>query len=468
MFRQLFPFLPLALLGVYLVTPALAALSCTPSAVPTVVHGEGITERTSDISIACSGGAAGATLNLDLFIFLNVNITNRLASASSNTLTGISFTADNGSGPQPISSPATLSGPGTLVFNGATFTLSSSGAVTLQLKGLRGAANLLDFDPSKSMQVSLGGERQRPIFGYQHPTAGRTAPAWALRRTIPASWFALRPDRPLAPERRELRQLSGWPRSSFTSTRVTEGYADSFAPKSDPQNLNADTGTRFVVQYSGFPAGAQHFCSHRGGGLGCDPADGWRRPRLDSFRRQIHARLQLVAAAVVCPQYRRQWRGWNSSLFAWPPGSGTVTLDSMSEVTLTNGSGMAVYEVVDANPSIQESAQFPTFLAIAPNGNGTSTTTCENVSLGPISTVTDRHRYGSNPTLPADHAARRLLHRWRLRRALFPGVVGARVDAELYDAGRRGYHHQLRASPEFRWRTIAMDGFGKLSTAAAG
>jgi len=56
-------------------------------------------------------------------------------------------------------------------------------------------------------------------------------------------------------------------------------------------------------------------------------------------------------------------------------------------VTLTNGSGMVVYEVVDANDAIQESAQFPTFLVLAPSGSGTSTITSQNVSLGPISTV---------------------------------------------------------------------------------
>jgi uncharacterized protein (TIGR03437 family) len=59
----------------------------------------------------------------------------------------------------------------------------------------------------------------------------------------------------------------------------------------------------------------------------------------------------------------------------------------MSAVTLTNGSGIAVYEVVDANDSIQESAQFPTFLVLPPSGSGISTTTAESVSLGPISTV---------------------------------------------------------------------------------
>src|ERR1700733_13325509 len=59
----------------------------------------------------------------------------------------------------------------------------------------------------------------------------------------------------------------------------------------------------------------------------------------------------------------------------------------MSQVPLTNGSGIAVYEVVDANPSIQESAQLPTFLVLPPNGNATSVTTAENTTLGPISTV---------------------------------------------------------------------------------
>src|SRR6202044_1392004 len=64
-----------------------------------------------------------------------------------------------------------------------------------------------------------------------------------------------------------------------------------------------------------------------------------------------------------------------------------VSFDSMSPVTLTNGSGIAVYEVMDANPSIQENAQFPTFLVLPPNGNGTATQTSENATVGPISTV---------------------------------------------------------------------------------
>jgi uncharacterized protein (TIGR03437 family) len=68
------------------------------------------------------------------------------------------------------------------------------------------------------------------------------------------------------------------------------------------------------------------------------------------------------------------------------PGSGTVTLDSMSPITLTNGAGIVVYQVMDANASTQESAQFPTFLTLAPF-SGASVQTAETVSLAPISTV---------------------------------------------------------------------------------
>src|SRR5258708_39102960 len=43
--------------------------------------------------------------------------------------------------------------------------------------------------------------------------------------------------------------------TSFFSTRLTEGFASSFQPK-DPLS---DTGTRIMVRYSGFPAGARIF-----------------------------------------------------------------------------------------------------------------------------------------------------------------------------------------------------------------
>jgi uncharacterized protein (TIGR03437 family) len=69
------------------------------------------------------------------------------------------------------------------------------------------------------------------------------------------------------------------------------------------------------------------------------------------------------------------------------PGSGTVAFDAVSEVRLTNGSGVAVYEVVDANPNVRESAQFPTFIGLPPITDGSTPVAQEQVSFAPVSTV---------------------------------------------------------------------------------
>ncbi len=59
----------------------------------------------------------------------------------------------------------------------------------------------------------------------------------------------------------------------------------------------------------------------------------------------------------------------------------------MSQLQIANGAAYAVYEVVDADPSRIESAQFPTFLGLAPSSVAASVVTAENVSLAPLSSV---------------------------------------------------------------------------------
>lgn len=376
--------LSLAVAGMFPVAHAVA-LNCTLSSPPPIVHGEGITERTGDLAFTCSGGAPNDTPVFNIYLFLNVNITNRLASASSNTLTGISFTADNGSGPQPIASTPTLLGPGTVAFNGASFTLSSSGSVTLQVSGLRGAANQLDFQAGSSMQITVGvnGSTQFALPTDQI-VVGRSEHGLYVAFSGELVCTQAGSPAPSNPASFASFLAAG---SAFTSTRLTEGYADAFAPKSDPQNLNADTGTRILVQYSGFPAGAQLFVPTvvagsdatqptAGGDLGFAASGGQYTPG---------ATASLLLSFV--PSTDANGAGGTPAYTPGAPGSGTVVLDAMSQVTLTNGSGIAVYEVVDANPSSQESAQFPTFLVLPPSGSGTSITTSESVSLGPISTV---------------------------------------------------------------------------------
>jgi uncharacterized protein (TIGR03437 family) len=383
MFRLLFVSISLLMAAAALPVAA-APLTCAPSGQPILVHGEGITERTGDLVFTCSGGIPNATVSINnVSISLNVNITNRLASASSDDLVGIILTADNGTGPVTISSQPTLTGQASLTFNNLTFTLSPTGSVTLQMSGLRGAANLLNFASNSALQVSIGFNSNVAVALSSSSVIVGT-PVHGLYDAFSGKIICSQKGSPLPAHPASFASFLGTG-TAFTSTRVTEGFADSFAPLGYISNQFADTGTRIIVQYSGFPAAAQLFVPTvvagsdatqptAGGDLGIAASGGAYTPGNPSLL------LSLVENTNA--------NGANGTVLYTPgaPGSGTVSFDSMSPITLTNGSGIAVYQVMDANPSIQESAQFPTFLALAPF-SGASVQTAENVSLAPISTV---------------------------------------------------------------------------------
>jgi len=169
---------------------------------------------------------------------------------------------------------------------------------------------------------------------------------------------------------------------------VTEGFAGAFSTLNSFQGMNADTGTRILIQYSGFPAGAQLFVPNviagsdavqatAAGDFGVPASGGQYAPGGNS---------SLLLALV--PSANASGLGGLPVYAPGAPGSGTVNFDGMSQVSLANGAGFAVYQVVDSNASVQESAQIPTFLTVPPSLNGTSTQTDETVSFAPVSTVT--------------------------------------------------------------------------------
>ena len=358
-------------------------LTCVPTTIPSVVHGEGITERTGDIVFTCSGGAPNQALTANLFVFLNVSITNRLVSTASGAFSGLMLTADNGSGPQPVSATPTQAGEASLVFNGASFTLSPSGTVTLRLAGLRGAASELDFAGNATMQVLIG-LNPTQVFGLSSNQLTVGIPRHGLYDTFSSHLVCSQQGSALPADTTSFASFLA-AKSNFSSTRVTEGFADSFGPLSAWQNMNADSGTRIIVQYSGFPQGARLFVPTvvagsdateptAAGDLGLKASGGQYTPGTPSLLLSFVQNTGANGAGGM-PVYT-----------PGAPGSGAVSFDSMSEITLANGSGIAVYEVMDANPATQESAQFPTFLALS-SYSGPPVQTSENVSLAPVSTV---------------------------------------------------------------------------------
>lgn len=353
-------------------------LICATSAVPTLVHGEGTAERVGDILLSCSGGTPGAVVTGNLTVFLNVAITNHLSAAGSIDAV---LTVDTGSGPVRASVPGVLISSSSVSYNGLTFTVPASQNVSLRLTNLRGAV---------STQGTPFGT-QRPIFAsiaFNGPTlpsnTSQVIVAFANVGLLAsyASTGVRCVGSPLPTVITYSNLFLGGTR--FFSTRLTEGYGESFLKK----DAFSDTGTRFLIRYSGFPSGARLFVPDvvagsdavqptAAGDFGLPPSGGAYVPGDGGSL--LLARVRNTDASGV---------GGNLSYGPGPIGSGTVAFDSAGEVTLTNGAGVAVYEVVDSNPSLRESAQFPTFIGLPATTDGSSAVAFESVSLAPVSTVT--------------------------------------------------------------------------------
>jgi uncharacterized protein (TIGR03437 family) len=175
--------------------------------------------------------------------------------------------------------------------------------------------------------------------------------------------------------------------TAFSTTRVTEGFADAFGQRSAFENFNADTGERVIAQYSGFPQDARLFVPDvvagsdaiqptAGGDFGLPAAGGTYAPSLEGSLLLARVNGANANGAGGTPVY-----------FPGVIGSGPVTFDSVSELPIVNGTAYVVYEVVDANQSRQENAQFPTFLGLLPSGTRDASQTSESVFFAPISTV---------------------------------------------------------------------------------
>jgi uncharacterized protein (TIGR03437 family) len=348
------------------------ALVCSGSAVPLVIHSEGLAERMGDIVLSCSGGTPGAAMLGNLTIILGVNVTNKLGM---NNTVDTQLTVDTGSGPSPFGGPAQLTPPNTVTFNGIGFILSASGTATLRVTNLRG-------DASQSVTP------QQPINALVLFTSSSNVPLSNNQLTVAfaqpglltaASSSGVECTGSPLPSQINLASLFV-KKTGFFSTRVTEGFGTSFQPK----DAFSDAGTRIFVRYSGFPAAARLFVPDfvagssavkptAGGDLGLPASGGQYAPSANGS-------LLLIRV------FGADENGGGGTLAFPVPGMGTTSFTSATEVSMTNGAGTVVYEVVDANPTFRESAQFPTFVGLTPTGGKTIIADAK-VTFAPLSTI---------------------------------------------------------------------------------
>lgn len=351
-------------------------LTCAATANPPIVHAEGVAERTGDIAVTCTGGQPNQLITGNLTAFLDVNVTNRVAA---NGTVDVFLELDNGSGLTPLTAPATLYGVNGVTFNGLSFNLSPTGTVKLEILNLRGNASQLGLAPNSFIFAYVAFNGSDVQVNQAQFEVGN--PEISLLSNSTGSLTCAQTGSPLPSSISFSNLIAAG--TNFTTTRVTEAYANAFAPKSDWTNFDADSGVRIIAKYSGFPAGAQLYVPDAIAGADADiPTAGGDLGFAASGGQYTPGKGELLLVRVVGADAN----GAGGTLaFATP--NVTTAFNSASQVGLTNGAGYVVYEVVDSNQSIRESAQFPTFLGLAPNGSLPVTVTQSSINLAAISTT---------------------------------------------------------------------------------
>ncbi|MCS7315043.1 MAG: hypothetical protein RMI94_05310 [Bryobacterales bacterium] len=353
------------------------AIVCKTSGAPLEIRWEGLSEAVGDIVFHCAGGSPWAQITTNLVVLAPVNVTNRLTGTGT---VDVRVEADNGGGFAPLNVPATYTPPATVAFHGLSFQLSASGTVALRITNLRLAVNQLPASlVGQPLRVFLGSSGQNamaldnPQVIVGIPYRGLLAAASATRILCTGSRL------PEAPTFTNLMAAG----TRFASMRLTEGFASAFRAR----RTGEDTGTRFLIRYAGFPPGARLFVPDViAGSSAVEPTAagdlGWSVSG-GKYASLTGGSLLLARVAGADPG----GVGGVPVYAPGPVGSGTVSFDAVSEVSLAGGSGYVVYEVMDASPTMRESAQLPTFVGLAPPAGSEPVVASWTVTLAPLSAL---------------------------------------------------------------------------------
>ena len=359
-------------LGAYAQKPT----SCVVTAAPVIVHSEGVAERVGDILLQCSG-TPGATVTGSLTVSLPISITNRVNAAGYSTDASLSIDTGTGNVPSGVAGLVTNQ---IISFDGFQFTFPASGAASLLIDDVRANVNQLGLQQQSLIYAYLGGSL--PLENIPVPVAIGQQSLLATSMDSGVTCFGSP-----TPATLSLSNLFAAGTAEET-TRLTEAFPSSFQPK----DSTSDAGTRFLLSYWNVPAGTAIYLPDAvAGSDAMVPTAGGDLGTPAAVGQYVAGSHTLLLARVLGADAT----GADGTVVPLPASNSSlsVLLNGANPVPLTNGAGYAVYEVVDANQSVTESAQIPNFFALPPDSP--PSTTNGSLSLAPLSTVSS-----ASPTAP--------------------------------------------------------------------
>jgi uncharacterized protein (TIGR03437 family) len=175
--------------------------------------------------------------------------------------------------------------------------------------------------------------------------------------------------------------FSGLAGASTSSTiRVTEASLGAFAPKP----AGSDFGVRFLVTLSGYGPNAQVYVPDViVGGVAPTPTSSGAFNSSVSGGTFTPGSNQLLLTRVNGTDAA----GGGGTLVLGSAPLVSTDFTSVTRLSLSNGAGSAVYEVLAANSSLVDSAQIPVFVVVPPSSCSTIARNTLGVTLAPASNV---------------------------------------------------------------------------------
>jgi uncharacterized protein (TIGR03437 family) len=346
---------------------ALAQPNCSANSTTLPTHIEGLAERVGDITVSCTGGTAGSTVSLSVFVTLNTNVTNR-TDTGGNVL---GITLAGASGMVRLTSATTLN----ISPLNYTVPVVPATPVTITISGIRAAiATSANGSATPFITASVVGIGASfpPLISLTVASSFTTLLASTLSNGVPCNGS------PLPANNTDFAAFLAVA-TNYSTVRITEASPSAFTLI----NAGADTGLRIRVNLSGYGSTARIFAPDfivgnsgtiptSAGAFGATAAGGTYTPASGQL---LLGRITGVSAS-----------GAGGSLVRAKPAIAGALAD-VSEISMSGGAGVIVYEVLDGNLLVSESAQVPVFVTVPQTSCPSTLSPQLAITAAPVSTV---------------------------------------------------------------------------------
>ncbi len=389
----------------------------SPGASPVFVRAEGRTELVKDLVFQCTGGTAGQTALVNVEVFLNTNITSKIlnpAASENETLLLINEPASPTVGFNAFQ--AKTNGTNRIIFLSVPIPAAGNGITTIRITNIRADASAMISGISSNEPVQ--------IYAFTSMTGATSIPISQPQRSVafvvPGINFSLRSTADNAVAGIDLTQSAGQNNALVSSSTATGGsinyllkFNEMFATSFKPRNVATTTanpgqisdqsvlGTVYRTETGYYNSTLPATNGLNSAGL---PTQGTRLiAKFNSIPNgvKLYTTTAPIASmsslAVAAPLVSTDSNGAGTAIYL--PQTTTATCAGcpaavgIAPVTIVNGSGVAVWEVITP---IVDLNQFAFGLVVAYASPVSGSPSVGGV-FGPIGTASDTSPTASMP-----------------------------------------------------------------------